>query len=91
MGSLIIGASVLWYGWRAYGSARRAGTWSNKKFLLVLLFLLGLSALVSLPLIFIPADTLQAHAGLVTASMVAVITAGVVSLAVYAKRWNKRR
>lgn len=88
MFELIITILVLWTGWRAYRSARAAGTWSNKKFALVMLLTLALCAVVSLPLLLISPETLQQHAVFATVTLVIAIGIGVTVLAIYAKRWK---
>jgi peptidoglycan biosynthesis protein MviN/MurJ (putative lipid II flippase) len=91
MASVIITLMVLWIAWEAYRSSRRAGTWSTKQFLKILLAAVALCAAVSLPMIFVSPATLQAHEGLALASILVAIFAGVIVITIYAKRWKKRQ
>jgi magnesium-transporting ATPase (P-type) len=88
--SFIITALVLWTGWRAYVSARHAGTWSNKVFFMALLGAAVLCVVISLPIIFISQSTLQAHEGLAITWLLLVVAVGDTSLAIFLKRWRKR-
>jgi hypothetical protein len=89
MSSLVIVLFVLWAGWQAYWSAKKAGVWSTKVFLGVLLGAAVLIALISVPIYLIPPATMQAHFGLALTGILSAIGAGVVVITIYANRWWK--
>ena len=73
---LIITLLILGTGWQAYRKARRDGTWSNKQFLVTLLGVLAIAAVISLPIMLVPAKTAQAHEGFFVVSLLLVIALG---------------
>jgi hypothetical protein len=89
MGSLVIVLFVLWAGWRAYWGAKKAGVWSTKVFLGVLLGIAVLIALISIPIYLIPPAAMQAHIGLALTGILSAIGAGVVVITIYTNRWWK--
>jgi membrane-bound ClpP family serine protease len=89
MSWLIITPLILWVGWKAYAGAKATGTWSNKVFFGVLLGIAMLVALIMIPIFLIPPATMQAHVGIAVIAILAVITAGVFVITIYANRWWK--
>lgn len=89
MVSLIITVFVLLSGWHAYRSAKKSGVWSNKVFFGILLAVLAFTALISVPIYFIPPATADAHFGLIITCWVAAIAIAVSVITIYANRWWK--
>jgi|ERR1017187_2395876 hypothetical protein len=89
MGGLIITLFVLWIGWRAYSSAKKTGTWSNKVFFGVLGGALALTGLISIPLYFLSWSTMNAHIGLFVTCILLGIGIGVTVITIFANRWWK--
>ena len=89
MAAVVITVFVLLSGWHAYRSAKKSGVWSNKVFFGILLAALAFTALISIPIYFIPQSFADTHFGLVLACWLSAIAIAVSVITVYANRWWK--